>query len=229
MTSHPNVLVDSREPDWVVNGIDDRHDEMNPEMKHLEVGDICIGGGAAIERKEINNMISDISDKSSNRPWSQLGDMKDNFEQSYVVVHGTRSDIKTFGKGKGRVQQELDNKMKRVRGTGLSIELDWEIPFIWVEDIMALFDVIWGIFKREKKMKRSSKPYSAVKSSASLEERVGAMLHQINKVGPSRATKIINQKKSLKEIVNMNKTELRELLGNKVGKTVWNTFNEEID
>ncbi len=228
MTNHPNVLVDSREPDWVINGLNN-YDKMNPGKKHLEVGDICIGGGAAIERKEINNLISDVVDKSSNRPWSQLRNMQENFEASYVIVHGTRDDIKTFGQSGTQEKQELDNKMKRVRGTGLSIELDWGIPFIWVEDAVSFLDTVWGIFKREKKMKRSSKPYSAVKSTASMKERVGAMLHQIDKIGPSRAEKIMKEKRTLKEIINMSKTELKQLLGNKVGENVYKTFNEEIE
>lgn len=228
MTTKPNVLIDNREPDWIVNGLK-TYDEIKIEKRQLPVGDIVINGRACIERKEINNLITDVQSSNSTKPWSQLKNMKDNFKRNFLIVHGSRRDIDTYRVPEQDIEKYLDRKMKMIRGVGLSIQLKWMMVYLRVEDLMSFLETIWTIFKREMKLNRSYKPYSAVKRDSTLRERLVAILCNVPNVGPSRAEKLVDTKKSLRNIARMNQYDLKDLMGEKTGENIFKVFNKSID
>lgn len=227
MTRRPNVTIDSREPKWVLSGINNI-DNIYAKKKKLPVGDISIGGGCIIERKEIKNMYTDIIDNDSDRPWSQIRNMKDNFEESHLICHGTRADLKSWKNTEEEREEHKESQIKCIMGTGRSIQMDWDVHFWKVDGIKDFFGVIKDLFERETGSKRSSKPYTATRVSASMEERTSAILCQIPYVGPSRAKKLIQNYDTLKEISNLSKDDLIDLLGEKTGKSTYEVFNDTI-
>lgn len=223
----PHLLVDEREPEWVLNLINNDDSDMIARKKLLPIGDIAIGGGCIVERKEINNLWVDIFDNSSDRPWSQIRNMKDNFESCHLIVHGKVDDIRTQKSGM-TATEEQQWKMKSILGCGLSIEMDWNMHFWKVDSVLDFIHTIRNLFEREIGEKRSRKPYQAVKSTASTEERIAAMLNQVPGIGPSRAKKVMDDHFNLKEIVNHSREELQEILGEKTGGNLYDVFNKEI-
>jgi len=176
------------------------------ELKHIHVADYLIQD-IAIERKTVSDFISSMINKRLPR---QLEEMKQ-YPQQFLLIEGIEEQELYNDK---HYAQEGGMHPNAIRGMILSVILDFKIPIIFTKnyhDSARFLDVL---------IKRLSKPKTefslkAKKKAYNLKEQQQIILEGFPSIGPKTAKSLLNEFKSIKNIINADKEKIKTILGKK--------------
>ncbi len=176
-------------------------------FEQLDIADYLVGS-IAVERKTVSDMKASIIDK---RIFSQLVNLKQYSEHLFILEEG--DDL---------LSSMSDNAL---RGFLLSIALKFKIPIIYTknEKETAKYLALLANKKEKDGRENSIRPN---KKPISKSEQMQFILEGFPSIGPVKAKQMIEQFKTLKNIVNASEGDLEKVLG-KNTKEIYNLFNQE--
>ncbi len=176
---------------------------INIEFKELKVADYIVND-VAIERKTVSDFLSSMINK---RLLNQLEEIKQ-YQNKLLIIEGIE-------------EQELYSEKKfkelgglhpnSIRGFLLSILLKHKIPVLFSKNYKDTAKFIHILSKKEEK----ELSLKANKKSLNKQERMQFILEGFPGIGPKNAKKLLEEFKSLKNIINASEKELNKTLGKK--------------
>ena len=171
------------------------------EFKELKVADYIVKG-VAIERKTNSDFINSMINR---RLLKQMEEMQQ-YPERLLIVEGVE-------------EQELysDNRLNginpnAIRGFLLSILLKHKIPIIFTKNCLDSAKFI-SVLARKKE--RQETPLNVSKKILSKKERLQFILESFPGIGPKTAKKLLKEFKTIKNIINADKEQLKKVLGKK--------------
>ncbi|MEO5351319.1 MAG: helix-hairpin-helix domain-containing protein [Magnetococcus sp. YQC-3] len=171
------------------------------EFRQLEIGDFIIND-VCIERKTYSDFVSSMISK---RIFQQLEEIK-KFPSHFLIIEG---------KDKGEEETENESLKKASKGLVLSILTKYKIPIIFAKDEQETAEILILLANKQNKKELSLRPS---RSLHSLEEQKQFILEGFPQIGPATAKKLLNKFKTIKNVINAEEQELREILGKKFDK-----------
>lgn len=167
-------------------------------MKRLDVGDYILSDRAVVERKMAGDFESSIID---GRLFAQVKELKDNFSSPLIALVG--SDFQ-------RVSQQA------LRGTFISLAVDYKIPLFFFETEGELADFIFALGNREQLLEKRDMKLQFAKKGVELWEKQRVIAESLPGVGPKNAKNLLAHFKTVKSLANAGEKELQEVEG--IGK-----------
>lgn len=167
------------------------------EFQQLQVGDYLVND-VAVERKTISDLKSSIINK---RIISQLLELKQ-YPKSLLLVEGI-SDEDIYS---GIIHENA------LRGFLLSVALEFQVPLIFTKNEKDTAKYLSILAKKSPKKDFALRAGKIFKSK---EDRLQFILEGFPNIGPVKAKSLISKFKSLKNIINSNEEELKEILGSR--------------
>lgn len=170
------------------------------EFKELKVADYIVKG-VAIERKTNSDFVNSMINR---RLLKQMEEMQQ-YKERLLIVEGVE-------------EQELysDNRLNginsnAIRGFLLSILLKHKIPIIFTKNYLDSAKFISVLAKK----KESETPLNLSKKILNKKERLQFILEGFPGIGPKTAKKLLKEFKTIKNIINADKEQLKAILGKK--------------
>ncbi|MEK6890576.1 MAG: ERCC4 domain-containing protein [Nanoarchaeota archaeon] len=168
------------------------------EFKHLEVGDYIVKN-VVIERKTVSDFISSMLSK---RLINQLQNMQ-SIKNKILIIEGIE-------------EQELYNKDSNlhenaVRGFLLSIILHYNVPIILTKDYEDTAKFISVLSKKQV----GEISLNLKRKSSDVNEQIRFIIESFPGIGPKSARKLLNEFKTIKNIINTDLEQLEKILGKK--------------
>lgn len=205
------VLVDKREPDWVVRGLVKRG--LRVKKAILEVADV-VYNDLAIERKSASDFVNSLVSK---RLWAQLENLKQ-YPKPCLVIVGSLKETLAF-------TNNPSNLYKACLGTLSSIIVKFGIPVVVVETEESFLDLVTFMVKSVDK--KGSKPVRVTKRKRTLEEEKEDLLVAIEGVGRTLAKRLLENFKTIKNIVEAEPIQIAKVKGISLSlaKHIWEVLN----
>ncbi len=168
------------------------------EFRDLKVGDYIVKD-VVIERKTVSDFISSMLSK---RLINQLQNMQE-IKNKMLIIEGIEN-------------QELYNKESNlnenaVRGFLLSIILHYNVPIILTNDYEDTAKFILVLSKKQSK----ETSLSLKRKSQDVNEQIRFIIESFPGIGPKSARKLLNEFKTIKNVINAEEEDLKKILGKK--------------
>ncbi|MFA6023034.1 MAG: ERCC4 domain-containing protein [Candidatus Pacearchaeota archaeon] len=196
-TIKPIIIVDNHEKNSLVaSEIIHQGGEVN--FKHLEVGDYLVGN-AVIERKTISDFISSMINK---RLLKQLENMLP-IENRILIIEGIEEHE--------LYHEQSDINENAIRGFMLSIILKYKTPILLTKDYIDTAKFLLVLARRQDK---ETSLFIRRKASNS-KEQIQYIVEGFPGIGPKSAKKLLQEFKTIKNIINASQEELEKIIGKK--------------
>lgn len=183
--------------------------DVDLQNKTLLCGDFLLSDRVCIERKTANDFVSSIIDK---RLFSQLKDLKENFERPLLIIEGNTLY--------GRVQPNV------IRGALAAITIDMQIPIIWTNDMAETAGMIYWIARREQFDLKREVPIRGKRSKMTLSEEQEFLIHGLPNVSIKRCKDLLEHFKTPEKIFKASEKELVKVSG--IGKGIAKRIREVV-
>jgi len=194
------ILIDYREknslvPSELINF------NLKIEFKELKVGDYIVKN-TAIERKTVNDFISSIKNK---RLVNQLEGLQQ-FKNKLLIIEGfDEQELYTDS------EERIGMHPNAIRGFLLSVLLKYKVPIIFTKNYKDTAKFILILSKKKEK----EMSLNITKKSLNKKERKQFIIEGFPGIGPKTAKKLLKKFKTIKNIINAPKEELKETIGKK--------------
>lgn len=210
----PVVFVDYREKgsrvmkEIINNGVSIR-------LKSLKVGDYICSYRCCIEYKKVDDFVNSLID---GRLLEQLKSMKDSFERPIVIIEGTQD-----------IYSVRNVHPNAIQGMIAAITLSYNIPIIHTKNAVETASIIKIMAAREKEMFGKDYSFHADKKSLTEKQQQEYIVSSFPGIGPRLAKPLLVKFRTIKNIVNANEKELKdvELIGEKKAKDIVGIVNKE--
>lgn len=197
-TIQSKIMIDNREKNSLVAS-ELAKLQIPIEFRHLQVGDYLINN-IAIERKTLSDLNSSIIDK---RIFVQMQELKQ-YPKCLLIVEGINEEMYL-----GIIHENA------LRGFLLATALDYQIPIIFTQNEKDTAKYISILAKKTSNKEISIRASKILKSKS---KQIQFILEGFPNVGPVKAKKLIDKFKSLKNIINADELQLKEILGKKTSE-----------
>ena len=193
------IIVDIREKnslipsELIANGLE-------VEFRHLEVGDYIVKN-VVIERKTISDFLSSMINK---RLFEQLESIK-NIQKKILIIEGIEEQELYYEKS--------GINENAIRGFILTILLTYNIPIIFTKNYEDSAKFIKVLAKKQENEKEWG--INAKRKSRDVNEQMQFIIEGFPGIGPKSAKKLLNEFKTIKNIINAPEEELKKILGKK--------------
>ncbi|MEM5793400.1 MAG: ERCC4 domain-containing protein [Candidatus Aenigmatarchaeota archaeon] len=205
------ILVDFREGE---SEIEDLMRSMGGNVKtvNLEVGDYICSDRVCVERKTANDFINSIID---GRLFSQLEELKDNFEKPIIIVEGNNFR-----------ESMNDNAIKSALA---SIILDYEVPIIMSRGTEDTAKIIYWLARREQTQSQRPIGIKGKKKPKDIKKLQEHIISGFPGVSTKISARILKRFKTIKSFANATEQELREIdgIGKELAKKLHGIINQE--
>lgn len=223
-TPKPKVTIDYREKNsLVVSELVKLGFEI--EIKELKVADYLVKD-VAIERKTVSDFISSMTNQ---RLRSQLEELQQ-YPNKLLIIEGIEEqelysddDVKyrefaiSVGLHERNRPSEFRGKLKKTRGLSsnsirgflLSILLKYKIPIIFTKNSGDTAKFISVLSRKQE----NEAPINPKKKSFNKKEQMQFVLEGFPGIGPKTAKKLLEEFKTIKNIINASDEELKKILG----------------
>jgi len=207
----PKIIIDYREKNsFVVSKLIKLGFDV--EFKALKVADYIVKD-VAIERKTVNDFISSMINR---RLLIQLQELQQ-YENRLLMIEGIdEQELYTDS------EKKIGIHPNSVRGFLLSIVLKYKVPIIFTKNEGDTARFIYVLSKRKSK----ELSLNVTKKALNTKEQLQFIIESFPGIGPKSAKKLLEKFKSIKNIANASKNELKEILGKK-GEIVKRLIEEE--
>ena len=202
------VIVDVHEPDWLK--------ELADEVRSLDAGDIVVEGKKktyVVERKTVNDLVGTVENK---RFFAQLHKLRGSKGVPLLVIEGNHFAVMKVGRLIEPVWLGLQVSVAE-RGVGM--------VRTWSEKETG---ILLGVLRRRADKEGHTYEIKAVKRYESETDEVVNVIGALRGVGEKKALKLLKRFGSVKGVVNASESELVSVLGEKVGKHVYEIVNKEV-
>lgn len=194
----PKIIVDYREKNsLVISELIKQKCEI--EFKQLEIGDYIIND-TIIERKTFQDLLSSIINK---RIFTQIANLK-TIENKMVIIEGIEEYLYN-----SRNQRLNENAIK---GFLISILINHKIPLLFSKDCEDTAKILKLIAKKSDKNKSSIKLEKIPKTE---KEKIIFIIGNFEGIGQKTAVKLLEEFKTIKNIINAPKEQLEKVIGKK--------------
>ncbi len=196
------IIIDYQERNSLVSGELEKLG-LKTEFTRLKVADYMVKG-IAIERKTVSDFISSMINK---RLIKQLKELQQ-YENRLLLIEGIEEQelySEEFAKTKTGIHPNA------IRGFLLSILLNYKTPILFTKDFADTARFIKILSKKQKK----ELPLNINKKTLNTQERIQFILEGFPGIGPKTARKLLNEFKTLQNIINASEEELKEVVGKK--------------
>ena len=203
--SRPVIYADSREGSSRVLRELERLN-VDIKVRSLAVADYQVSDDVAIERKTNSDFVSSIMDK---RLHKQAKELVDNFKKPLMIIEG--AEIYS-----GFIHPNA------VRGAMASIALDFGISIIPTRSPEDTAAMIYRIALREQTHQKSDIQIRTEKKPLTTWEQQLYIIESLPNIGPVTARKLLEQFKSVKNIINASEDDLKKVegIGDKIAKRI---------
>jgi ERCC4-type nuclease len=170
------------------------------EFRELKVGDYLVND-VIIERKSVEDFLQSMK---SQRLVNQLNNLQ-GYEDKILLIEGIE-------------EQELYNDENQkginansIRGFLISILLKYRVPILFTKNQKDTAKFISVLAKRKQKESR----LNVKKKSLNKKEQIQFILEGFPGIGPNTAKKLLQQFKTIKNIINSSQEELTKIIGKK--------------
>ena len=181
------------------------------QRKMLLIGDFVLSDRIVIEKKTVKDFIQSIMDK---RLFTQLKEMKDNFEKPLLIIEGEESLY-------GYLQPNI------IRGALSAVTVDLGIPILWTRDLADTAGLIFWIAKREQIDEKREVSLRDKKTPVTREGKQEYLVASLPDVSAVRAKALLKHFKSPKNVFNASTKELQEVKG--IGKKIAEKINKVVE
>lgn len=194
----PRIIADIHEKNSLIISELKYSNEVELEIKHLEIGDYLIGD-IAIERKTINDLISSIISK---RILSQINNLQ-NYEKRLLIIEGDLKDL----------NENIKLNPKIIQGFILSCMLNHNINILQTKDYKDTSQYLITLAKQQLKPKTEISLHSRIPKT--LKEQKKYILESFPNIGPKKAKKLLEKFSNLLSVFNASEEDLKEVLKNR--------------
>jgi len=197
-TKTPLIIADIHEKNSLILAELHKSTQVRLEIKSLKIGDYLIGN-TIIERKTSSDFISSMINK---RLIQQLKQMK-KYKQQLLIIEG-ELDL---------INNETNLNSNAVRGFILSIINNFQTPIIFTQNYQDTSQYLITLAKQQlKKPIESSLHYKIPKNK---QEQKQYVLESFPNIGPIKAKKLLKKFKSIKNTINADEEDLKDILKNR--------------
>jgi len=194
----PKIIADIHEKNSLILAELHKSTQVRLEIKSLKIGDYLIGN-TIIERKTSSDFISSMINK---RLIQQLKQMK-KYKQQLLIIEG-ELDL---------INNETNLNSNAVRGFILSIINNFQTPIIFTQNYQDTSQYLITLAKQQlKKPIESSLHYKIPKNK---QEQKQYVLESFPNIGPIKAKKLLKKFKSIKNTINADEEDLKDILKNR--------------
>ncbi|MBS3068987.1 hypothetical protein J4441_01340 [Candidatus Micrarchaeota archaeon] len=201
---HPHIVVDQRER----SGVKELLSSMGAivEVRTLEIGDFLTSQRTCIERKTRNDFESSILD---GRLFSQLSQMKQNYECAIVVVEG---DAPT------------ESRLSRAAllGAYSSVMADYGCSLFFTRSLEATAELVHAISRHEQLARKSPLRVYAKKKALTPSQAQRGIMESLPGVGPTLAKSLLKYFYTIENAITAPASELAQVekMGEKKAKEI---------
>ncbi len=212
------IYVDSREQASSVTK--DLFDKCKIIMQQLSIGDYVLSNDVCVERKTTKDFLDSILD---GRLFKQLIDLHQNYSKPLIILEGNINDL-----------FNLRNLQKSsIIGALTSIALNYQIPILTTKDAEETAQYLLNIAKREQQGIDKEIKLRMGKKGLTLSDQQQFIIEGLPLVGPTLAQNMLDEFKTIKNIVNATEEELQnvanlgKLKAKKIRKILDTEYKEE--
>lgn len=169
------------------------------EFRELKVADFIVRN-VAIERKTVSDFIASMLNKRLIRQLEEL----QQYEKKILIIEGI-DEQELYSDSNDGIHPNA------IRGFLLSIILRYKVPIIFTRDYKDTARFIDVIARK----KATDASLNVSKKSLSKKERMQFILESFPGIGPKTAKKLLEEFKTIKNILNAPQEKLEELIGKK--------------
>lgn len=210
------IIIDSNEPPWMKN-----HDwGVRTQVNRLPAGDIIIGKGILVERKEINDFLSSMEQ----RLWEQAHDLEqevanedNSIHTSIILIHGSVSDLNH--------RNQNARKISGMYGAIARLLASYDVSVLWVRGRSNLFEIVGKLHDKSGTDATKVKPHLTKRRYR--DDRVN-VLYGLDGVGYETAKNILEEFETVREVANASQDDLTSAngVGPKTASKIYSAFNE---
>lgn len=202
------IIVDNREKNSLVAS-ELIHLGHQIEFNQLEIGDYLIGS-VIIERKTVSDFISSMLNK---RLIIQLQNLQE-IREKLLIIEGIEEQ-ELYQEKSGGINSNA------IRGMLLSILLKYNVPIIMTKDYLDTTRFIDVLARKQDK----ETSIIAKRKSVNYQEQLQYILEGFPGIGPKTAKRLLEEFKTIKNIINASEEDLKKSIGKKA--EIFNIINKE--
>lgn len=192
------IIIDYREKNSLVIS-EIKKLEMNYEIKELKIGDYIINN-IIIERKTINDFIESMKNK---RLLKQIENLKQ-YKKPLLIIEGLEQEW-LYNEKEERIHSNA------IRGFILSILLKHNIPIIFSKNPQDTAKYISVIANK----KQTNMSLNIKRKTLNKKEQMKFIIEGFPGIGPKTSEKLLDEFKTIKNIINAPEKELEKILRKK--------------
>ncbi|MCD6171350.1 MAG: hypothetical protein J7J36_02910 [Thermoplasmata archaeon] len=191
----PKIIADTRE---VFSGLPKILSlKADVEIKQLPVGDYILSERVAIERKRADDFIDSIIRK---RLFDQVKRLKDAYEMAIIVIED-----------RGLFSRNIDRRA--IYGAIACLLLDYNITVVRTYGIEETANLLFALASREQFKKKKEISLRGKKPNMNLHEKQQFIVEGLPNVSAILAKRLLNHFGSVKNVVNADIEDLKEVEG----------------
>lgn len=182
--------------------------DMDIITKQLEVADFIVSDDVGIERKSTRDFIDSIIDK---RIFDQAKYLKDTFSKPIFLIEGKRG-----------LYSARNVHPNAIRGALASLAISFSIPILWTKNEKDTAGMLKTIARREQEDKKKTISIRGEKKPLRGKKLQKYIVEGFPNIGPKLAENLLERFGTIKELVNADLEELKEVekIGEKTAKKI---------
>lgn len=208
------IYVDSREKGTrLLKELNDKG--INLKMQRLHTADFVVGNNVGVERKTVQDFVNSIVDK---RILNQIKQLKNNFAMPLLLIEG-KEDIYSI----------RNVHPNAIRGMMTSIALAFGVPIIFSQDYKDTAEFLALIAKKVQSEDKKEFSLRQERKPLTTKELQEFIIESLPGIGPSVAKKLLTEFKTVKNVINADVENLKnvELVGHKKAEEIKRIVEEE--
>jgi Fanconi anemia group M protein len=202
VTEKTKAIIDYREKNALVSS-ELVELGMEIEFRELKVGDYLVNN-VAIERKTVSDFINSMINKRLIRQLQELSQ----YEDRLLIIEGIdEQELYSDNFSDDRVGMHPN----AIRGFLLSVLLKFKTPIIYTKDYRDTAKFIYILSKKEKR----ESSLNVKKKSFNKKEQKQFIVESFPGIGPKTAKKLLENFKSIKNLMNSPNEEVQKVIGKK--------------
>lgn len=185
--------------------------------KQLEIADFLISNEVAIERKSVSDFVNSIIDK---RLFKQARDLKENFRKPIFLVEGEKD-----------IYSVRNVHPNAIRGALSSLAINFSIPILWTESEKDTAKLLKTMARREQEEKEKAISIRGERKPLRGKRLQKYIVESFPNIGPKLAENLLERFKTIKNIVNADLKELKEVekIGDKTASRLKGILEKEYE
>ena len=211
------IYADHREENSGIIAELRKRQDINVEIKQLDIGDFVLSNEVIVERKTIKDFLQSLID---GRLFAQLHALANSdYEKPLMIVEGFDEELYSL-------RNIHENAIK---GAICSIALDYRIPIIFTRSTTETAQYLHIIAKREQIPNSREIGIRKGRKGFSTRELQQLILECLPNVGPTLAKKLLKHFGSVKKVMGASEKRLRKIdnIGEKKAKRIREVIDAE--